>query len=41
MGLHRRLQGREPAQDVPTDEEIVAALERLAGAKRRRGCRDL
>ncbi len=31
------IQGRELAQDFPTEEETVAVLERLAAAKRRRG----
>jgi predicted DNA-binding WGR domain protein len=35
------VQGRELAQDFPTEEEAVAALERLAAAKRRRGYQDL
>ncbi len=34
-------QGRELAQDFPTEEEAVEALERLTAAKRRRGYRDL
>ena len=34
-------QGRELAQDFPTEEEAAAALERLAAAKRRRGYVDL
>ena len=35
------MQGRELAQDFPTEEEAVDALERLAAAKRRRGYVDL
>jgi predicted DNA-binding WGR domain protein len=35
------IQGRELAQDFPTEEEAVAVLERLAAAKRRRGYWDL
>ena len=35
------MQGRELAQDFPTEEEAAAALERLAAAKRRRGYVDL
>ncbi len=35
------MQGRELAQDFPTEEEAAAALERLAAAKRRKGYRDL
>ncbi len=35
------MQGRELAQDFPTEDEAVAALERLAAAKRRRGYIDL
>ncbi len=39
-GRIRAMQGRELAQDFPT-EEAVEALERLAAAKRRRGYQDL
>ncbi len=35
------VQGRELAQDFPSEAEAVAALERLAAAKRRRGYQDL
>ncbi len=35
------MQGCELAQDFPTEDEAVEALERLAAAKRRRGYRDL
>ncbi len=35
------MQGRELAQDFPTEEEAAAALERIAEAKRRRGYREL
>ena len=35
------IQRRELAQDFPTEDEAVEALERLAAAKRRRGYRDL
>ncbi len=35
------MQGRELAQDFPSEAEAVEALERLAAAKRRRGYQDL
>jgi predicted DNA-binding WGR domain protein len=35
------VQGRELAQDFPSEAEAVEALERIAAAKRRRGYRDL
>lgn len=35
------MQGRELAQDFPSEEEAVETLERLAAAKRRRGYQDL
>ncbi len=35
------MQGRELAQDFPTEEDAVEALERLAAAKRQRGYMDL
>ena len=35
------MQGRELAQDFPTEVEAGEALERLAAAKRRRGYQDL
>ena len=35
------MQGRELAQDFPTEAEAVETVERLAAAKRRRGYRDL
>ena len=35
------LQGRELAQDFPSEAEATEALERVAAAKRRRGYKDL
>ena len=35
------LQGRELAQDFPSEAEATEALERLAAEKRRRGYKDL
>ena len=35
------LQGRELAQDFPSEAEAIEALERLAAEKRRRGYKDL
>ena len=35
------VQGRELAQDFPSEAEATEALERIAAAKRRRGYKDL